>query len=182
MLSIVIKRQIEERYGRPIRYPKDCEALAVEISSQCKERISPSTVKRIYGFVKGTQEPRLFTLYVLAKYLDCPSWEDLLNKTYKIEIADHPTIKELSVEDLNTGDQIEFQYEPGRKVVVVYKEQCVFEVVNAEDNKFQTGDRFKTQNFILNYPLIANEVSRDGIDMGQLKAGIVSGLTSIRKL
>jgi hypothetical protein len=66
MLSEIIKQKIEERFGKAVRYPKDCEALASIISSVCNERVSASTLKRLYGFVKGVEQPRQFTLDLIA--------------------------------------------------------------------------------------------------------------------
>ena len=67
MLSEIIKQKIEERFGKAVRYPKDCEALALVISQDCNERVSASTVKRLYGFVSGVEQPRRFTLDLIAQ-------------------------------------------------------------------------------------------------------------------
>lgn len=182
MLSIVIKREIEKRYGRSIRYPRDCEALATEIASICNERVSASTLKRLYGFVKGTDEPRLSTLDIIANYLGCSNWDSLLQKYNNIEHSEFVKIEELSVDQLKIGEKIEFKYEPNRIVLAKYNGNNNFEVESSENSKLQAGDHFKTLNFVLNYPLFIHEVIRNKIELGQYKAGKVSGLTSIKKL
>lgn len=182
MLSIVIKKEIEKRYGRTIRYPRDCEALATEIATVCDERVSASTLKRLYGFVKGTDEPRLSTLDIIATYLGCSNWDKLLQKYSNIEYSEFAKIEELSVNQLMAGEKIEFKYEPNRIVLVKYNGSNNFEVLFSENSKLQTGDYFKTLNFVLNYPLFIQEVIRNKIDLGQYKAGKVSGLTSIKKV
>ena len=85
MLSKIIKEKIHHRFGNEVRYPKDCEALAQHISNQCKTRISGSTLRRLYGFVKGIREPRLYTLDIIAEYLGYKSWEQLLGSFEKAE-------------------------------------------------------------------------------------------------
>jgi hypothetical protein len=79
MLSKIIKDMLEEKFGQPVRYPKDCEALAAEISTTCKQRISASTIKRLYGFVQNIEQPRLYTLDVISNYLGYSYWENLLS-------------------------------------------------------------------------------------------------------
>jgi hypothetical protein len=79
-LSPPIKQQIELRFGQPIRYSKDCENLAIHISSACREGISPTTLKRLFGFAKPITTPREYTLDVLANYLGYASWVMLKNK------------------------------------------------------------------------------------------------------
>jgi hypothetical protein len=182
MLSVVIKKEIEKRYGRTIRYPRDCEALASEIASVCNEGLSASTLKRLYGFNKGTEEPRLSTLDIIATYLGCKNWDSLLDKHSNIEYSEFTKIEELSVETLQAGDKIEFKYEPKKTVLIKYIGNCTFEVISSENSKLQSGDYFKALNFVLNYPLYILEVFRNKSELGQYKAGKVSGLTSIKKI
>ena len=75
VLSPTVKQQIELRFGQPIRYSKDCENLALDFSTSCGETISPTTLKRLFGFAKPITQPRLYTLDVLAKYIGHSSWE-----------------------------------------------------------------------------------------------------------
>jgi hypothetical protein len=64
MLTESIKKQIEVKYGHAIRYPKDCENLAIHITSEIKSNISASTLKRLFGFVKSESKPMYyFPLY-----------------------------------------------------------------------------------------------------------------------
>lgn len=80
MLHNAVRQKIEERFGRPIRYSKDCEALAASIGRACQERISPTTLKRLFGFAKTVDQPRLFTLDLLAQYIGYPNWQSLLQQ------------------------------------------------------------------------------------------------------
>lgn len=77
MLSNEIRKKIELRYGSPIRYSKDCEALARSIANACKQQISITTLKRLLGFAKSIESPRLYTLDTLAEYLGYSDWVSL---------------------------------------------------------------------------------------------------------
>ena len=83
-----IAQKIEARFGRPIRYSKDCEALSKSIEKNCNERISTTTLKRLFGFAKSIDNPRLFTLDVLATYIGYKDWSSLLADVQKIEKKD----------------------------------------------------------------------------------------------
>ena len=53
MLSKITLNDIEQRFGKTVRYTTDCEALAGHISMETKQRVSASTVKRLLGFIKA---------------------------------------------------------------------------------------------------------------------------------
>lgn len=81
MIPANIKILIENRFGRKIVYSKDCEALSVSIKRVCNKPISATTLKRIFGFAKNIDRPRLYTLDTIANYLNFADWGSLLNVT-----------------------------------------------------------------------------------------------------
>jgi N-acetylneuraminic acid mutarotase len=83
MLSAETKKKIESIYGEEIRYPKDCEALAISISSKTGYHISSSTLKRLLGFVKTVSKPNQYTLDTIAAYLNYNSWDDFKKKEFE---------------------------------------------------------------------------------------------------
>lgn len=72
-----LKYKLESRYGKAIRYSKDCESLSKSIEKTLNERISVSTLKRILGFANSSTFPRLHTLDILAKYIGYLDWSSL---------------------------------------------------------------------------------------------------------
>lgn len=81
MLPIIIKQKIENKFGRKVRYAKDCEALSYHINKLSEEKISPSTIMRLFGLKAGETKPRLHTLDLIAHYIGFESWgavEDFL--------------------------------------------------------------------------------------------------------
>jgi hypothetical protein len=85
MITAAIRQKIEARYGRPLRYSKDCEGLANSINKFCHERVSVTTLKRLFGFAKSVVQPRLYTLDVIAVYIGYKDWSSLLANIEKIE-------------------------------------------------------------------------------------------------
>ena len=80
MISKLIQEKVEMRFGRPIRYAKDCEILAGSIHAFTGEKISCSTVKRLFGLIESDNEPRLYTLDILAQYLGYINYDNLLQE------------------------------------------------------------------------------------------------------
>lgn len=78
MITAAIRQKIEARFGKPIRYSKDCEGLAISINKSCHERVSVTTLKRLLGFAKCVDHPRLYTLDVIAAYIGYKDWSSLL--------------------------------------------------------------------------------------------------------
>lgn len=78
MITAAIRQKIEARYGKPLRYSKDCEGLANSINRSSQERIGTTTLKRLFGFAKSVEHPRLYTLDVIASYIGYKDWSSLI--------------------------------------------------------------------------------------------------------
>jgi hypothetical protein len=179
MLSDIIQQKIEERFGKPIVYPKDCEALAATITTECKDHISASTLKRLYGFVKGTDQARQSTLDVLAKYLGAQNWETLIRSFGNALHSEFTSLNEITIENIEKGKTILLGYFPDRNLSLKYLGKQQFEVITSENSKLTKGDILTAFHFVLGYPLLIENVKRNGKDLGQYIAGKSSGLTHI---
>lgn len=180
MLSKITRQEIESRFGKEIRYPADCEALAGHISMITKQRVSTSTLKRMLGFVKGIKEPRLFTMDVIAQYLGFQNWDSYLEKFTDIENSEFINLNQVDVSKLKPLCKVEFHYEPQRKVVMLYKGDFIFEVLDVANSKLMKADLLKIFHIIKYYPLFVYSLVRNGQDMGPFKAGKISGVTEIK--
>ena len=68
-------RRIEAVVGRTIQSPKDFDWLSELIHEKQHERISVTTLKRIWGYVQSPSMPRISTLDLLCQFIDIPSWD-----------------------------------------------------------------------------------------------------------
>lgn len=182
MVSKHIKAEIEQKLGREIRYPLDCEALAIDIFKQCGETISASTLKRFFGFVPNT-EPRMYTLDVLSHYLGYKNWDEYLDSlTNKSESSEFVNIEELTIHTLTIGDRYEFCYEPMRKVTIEYLGNMQCKVLESINAKLKENDVITISTITRDYPLLISSVIRNGVSIGALTVGKVSGITAIQKV
>jgi len=182
MISSIIKEKIESKLGQPVRYSKDCETLARDITCTTGHSVSGSTIKRLLGFVKGVQEPRMYTMDVIAEYLGYRSFDDLIREFDNTSHSEFHTIDELSVSSIALNQKIKFTYEPNREVIVRYNGNSTFDVINVQNSKLELGDKIKMSQIVLEHPLFIKDVIRKDKSLGQYIAGKISGITSIEKI
>jgi len=108
------------------------------------------------------------------------SRNDIYNDKFcEIENSEFANLEQVDVSSLCENDKIEFTYEPNRKIIILYKGNFNFEVIESQNSKLQKNDSLKIFHIIRHYPLLINSVTRKGLDMGQFKAGKISGITNI---
>lgn len=71
-----LKSEVLKKFGSQLMYTKACRILADEICKGSGYRISTTTIRRIFGFLKTTTTPAKFTLNTLAIYVGYESWEE----------------------------------------------------------------------------------------------------------
>ncbi|MBD5584945.1 MAG: hypothetical protein HDQ88_07680 [Clostridia bacterium] len=71
-----LKDAVVGTFGRTLDAPTDFDALSSEIQNKTGETISPSTLKRLYGYIKPATAPRPSTLSTLARYVGFTGWSD----------------------------------------------------------------------------------------------------------
>lgn len=69
MISEQLRKKLEARFGKAIRYSQECEALSESIYEETGERLSTTTLKRLLGFTTMRVAPRASTLDILAEYI-----------------------------------------------------------------------------------------------------------------
>ena len=92
-----LKQAIEQAVGRKIKTPKDFDFLTDCIFNKVHERISPTTLKRLWGYLTdaGTA-PRKSTLDILSRFLDYPDWSAFCASLSQSEAASPSTEQTVS--------------------------------------------------------------------------------------
>lgn len=182
MLSEIIKKRIEEKSGIKVLYSRDCDILANKISSESNCRISASTLRRLFGFVKGTQEARVYTLDVISNYLGYSTWEDLIKPFDPNENISSNSIIELKSNKLKLGEQYEYKFKPNAEVIIEFIGKSRFKVISSKRSQLKNGDIFTASVLTLHHPLFILNVERNGESIDKIIEAKVSGLTAIEKL
>lgn len=185
-----LRMDIEREVKRKIRTPYDFEFLAGVIWERLHENLSPTTLKRLWGYIDGADTTRRTTLCLLAQFLGFADWE-----AYQASLATRSDIESavfegegIHIDDLQKGDRIEVTWLPNRRCVFRYEGEAHFTIEEAENAKLHVGDSFEAVCFIIGKPMYLDDVQRDDNNVQSTKegfsyvAGSKHGLNSVRKL
>ena len=75
-----LRELIEAVVERKMKTPKDFEFLSECIFEKFHERISPTTLKRLWGYLSETTTPRESTLDILSMFVGYDNWKDFCKK------------------------------------------------------------------------------------------------------
>lgn len=157
-----LKQQVEVKLGRKMKTPKDFDFLRSSIWSCNHEIISATTLKRLWGYLKGADEVRGSTLNILSKTLGFRDWDDFLIHMFRSDGSNPIRSFHISSDELKIGDHISVSWKPDRRCSFRYLGNSKFLVEKSENSKLQEGDTFSSSLFILGEPLYLNNYVHDG--------------------
>ena len=70
-----LKAAIEVLVDRKMRTPKDFDFLSEQIFEKVHQNISPTTLKRLWGYLSEPRVPRSSTLNILSQFVGNDSWD-----------------------------------------------------------------------------------------------------------
>lgn len=174
--------EVEKVYGRKILTTTDFEALSVVLERETGEMLSSSTLKRLWGYVSGSQVPRKSTLDILCKFIGKTDFS-----TYCISLRNDKTIssrffssKTLESCSLEAGQSVIIGWAPDRIVRLEYLGNCEYLVTDSGSSKLVAGDRFSLGSMMLGFPLYIPALHREG-EQAPLSyvAGVANGLNRL---
>lgn len=98
-----LKQAVLHTFGRTLDSTSDFDLLSVAIKRKTGENLSPSTLKRIFGYVKYDTVPRTSTLSVLARYAGYSGWSDFCGKNDAVEEKEDGGAKSVPLPKRRTG-------------------------------------------------------------------------------
>ncbi|MGP8214829.1 MAG: hypothetical protein ACLQQ4_04635 [Bacteroidia bacterium] len=180
MLSPIIKKKIIGRYKQEVKYPKQCEALASAMNAVCGNKISSSTLKRLWGFSKASEgEPRIWTLDVIAEYVGYKSWEELQNDITGNKVNKNKRIESVDSALLKPGKRFTVRFGKVALMKVEYRDKNWFAVMEAHKVSIKTGDEILVEKIQLELPILIKKMKRSGTITNSLIIGGVTGVTEI---
>ena len=79
----LLRENVEKKAGRRMMTPKDFDFLSESIFEEIHTRISPSTLKRIWGYLQNDNTPRSTSLNILANYVGYDDWDSFMASAEK---------------------------------------------------------------------------------------------------
>ena len=176
---------VEQSIDHRVATSSDFIYLAGVISGRLNESISVSTLKRIWGYIDGYHSVREHTLDILAMLVGYPDFETFVSDYCQSDAVRSSQIvftKPLNIEDLQRGDRVELQWNPGRLVRLEYLSDSKFKVLYSEKSKIKKGDTFICRSFYLHHPYFLENLVHQNEEPCNFVIGNKGGLTVVRKL
>lgn len=174
---VLLRKTLETHLGRPLRTPSDFDWCSLRIAEQSGERISPTTLKRLWGYLDEGHLPRLSTLSSLARFLGAADWDAWCAGGDSGFIAEQI----LAVSNLMVGDRIELTWLPDRWCVIEYRGHENFVVRDIRHAKLPAGATFQATVFAAGHSLYISGTMPDGSDFTYV-AGRSHGLRDVKLL
>ncbi len=171
--------------GRSIRTPQDFDFLRTRIYEKTREIISPSTLKRTFGYLHHDVQPSRSTLNILAQYVGYRDYDHFLLASESVSSQSyHVPHHTLCTETLRLGARLRLTWPPNRECLVRHQGESNFIIEEAVNTKLSVGDTFSSMLMICNEPLYLSNLvhhgaapityvigSRDGIMFEKLPVG-----------
>lgn len=170
----ILKKKIEEKFGSVPNNPDSFQRLSEDIYKACNENLSESTLKRLWGYVKGGSSHRESSLDVLASYL---GYENYRSFCKDLERSSSFLCSEtVLVSDIVPGSVISLKWGTDRKVTLKYEGDELFRVIDAGKSKLASGDIFHCKAFYSGQPLYVSDIVRGEELLPPYVAGKTGGI------
>lgn len=176
-----LKKRIEDNLKRKMRTPNDFIFLVGAVWERTRQTISPTTLKRLWGYIDGADETRNSTLDILSNFLGYDNWEGFTKDIGQESNSDPVTSPHIKAEDLNVGDRVFVSWKPDRRCTFRYLGDMKFIVETAENSKLKVGNTFYASLFILGEPLYLSELVQGNNPPVAFVVGNRDGLCELRK-
>lgn len=153
-----LRKRLEEQVRRKMKTPNDFIFLSGVVWDRTHETLSPTTLKRLWGYIDGADQTRASTLDILSRALGFQDWEGFLREIGQDNGSDAILSPHLYANQLSIGDKVYVSWKPNRRCTFRYLGEARFVVEKAENSKLKEGDNFSASLFILGEPLYLNNL------------------------
>lgn len=150
-----LKESVETMIGKKLKGPKDFCNLSDQVFNRLKIVISPTTLKRLWGYLNEGGTPRKSTLSILSQFIGYRDWEDFCSSPKDSSFVQSNFIlaRKISSFSLSKGDRLKINWLPDRFCLVSYNGNMNFTVLESKNAKIQAGDTFDCSIFIEGEPM-----------------------------
>lgn len=179
-----LRKIIEESAGRVMHTPSDFDFLGGAIQEKTKEYLSPTTLKRTWGYLSGVANIRYSTLDILARYAGFKGWDNYLaeRKSAAGQNSDIVGGNAVMPSDVPEGGIVEVEWKPDRRCRFRHLGGGKFEVTESVNSHLDRGDTASVSAFIPEEPLILGDLTHKGKTGLTYLCGAKSGLTAVRQV
>lgn len=185
---MALREEVVRKFGKAPSVPADFVSLADKIEKTTKERISNTTLERVWDYAnRGYPSISLHTLNLLCHYIDRQDWSEFCKSLNESGINDSDMFEGeyISSHSLTPGDRLLIEWLPDRKCVIEYRGNYEFIALECENSTMQPGDTFRCTEFRKKMPAIMDHFVQKNRKDSQPKryvAGKEHGLSGLKIL
>ncbi len=173
----MLKKEILKVTERQLKTPRDYVWLSDCVFKKTAERVSPTTLKRLFGYLDEEVKPRSFTLDVLSRFVGYKDFTLFCEGVSKMATQSNIVLSQcLSASGLEVGKMVKLTWRPDRLCVICHLGGGQFRVEKSVNSKLSVGDTFECHLFIAHEPLYVSNLVHDGVMSMQYVAGRRDGI------
>lgn len=179
-----LRHRIELSINRKIKTPADFDFLAGVVWERLHETISPTTLKRLWGYIDGADTTRNSTLNLLSQFIGYQDWDAFLKELENNNEIQSASIlsRHILTQNLQPNDMIEVGWQPNRHCIFRYIGNRSFIVEESHNSKLKAGDTFMCNLFVLGEPLYIDNLIQEKRPPIAFVVGNKSGLTLLEHI
>lgn len=146
--------------------PAEFNDLSTRIFNKTKSRISISSIKRIWGYVRYENFPSRTTLNILSRFNGFKDWDSFqkeINFDPKDGSSGFMDGSLVNANALQIGDQICVKWDPEKECILEYISYLRFKVLESKNIKLLPGDTCTINSICIGLPLFVSNIQRDGL-------------------
>lgn len=170
---------IGKMLGKKVQTSTDYHKLCMDIKFRTGQTIGDTTLKRIFGYVNDSVEPRQHTLDILAQYIGYADWDSFCHAITEGSPHESGMVlsRSLLTSSLIKGSVIRLTWQPERVCICQYRGQNMFVVLRSENTRLTQGTTFQCSLIIAGEPLTLDHVCLEGsLDPCVYQVGSVNGV------
>jgi len=148
-----LKKRIEESMNHKMKTPNDFIFLSGAVWERTHETMSPTTLKRLWGYIDGADQTRNSTLEILSRFLGYNGWDSFVQSISQVGNSNEVLSPHVRADELKVGDRVKVSWMPNRRCTFRYLGDEQFIVEEAENSKLKVDNTFYGSIFILHEPL-----------------------------
>ena len=175
----LLKQEVGQKAGFSPETSRDFEDLSQLIQEATGEYLSPTTLKRLWGYLQNEQvQTRRHTQDVLARFVGYANYRAFIDEIVKKQGVQSMILatNKVTPNDLSIGEQLCIVWLPNRRIVVEHLGNGHFVVKEAENAKLVVGDTFTCHLMLQNEPLYIDNVAHQGTTFPAYIAGKIDGV------
>lgn len=160
-MNRALTTRIESKFGHSLRTTQDFASLSDDIFKVTGDRLSISTLKRLFGRFDIKLSPRQSTLSIAARYLGFKDWEEFtLSLTEAPVESDFRPINAIKIENLSADSELIITWLPDRKIRVKYLGENQFVILEAVNTKLAKDDIIEIALLAPGEPMFISKIIR----------------------